>query len=309
MVRIRSAACAGRASPDGTTGAFAGGVSSGPGAGGEGFDNATAAAGVLQMVEVKFQIVSDQRDGLLVQAGRIIAAHGFSLVRPQVQRTETGVVLTLVVRGPEATLPALRDEFGSHPMVQSFMSGAPDEDFDAPALPAAPAIANADAATRSSAAASAPPSGDVDKGRVETLLKALVVSYPNVFDPAIATEQEMPAARRETSMHYAGQRLGAWIFKRDFGRGARLPLSDSLKQIVLPGLRQMLKGVEILDGTVRIVGSPFTGLGLHRGASCHFLCGCIEGLLAEATHLGHVRVAETGCANAGAGACTFAIFD
>src|SRR5688572_23966418 len=45
------------------------------------------------MITTKFRIVSDQRDGLLVQIGRVIAASDFTIVRPRVERTESGAIL------------------------------------------------------------------------------------------------------------------------------------------------------------------------------------------------------------------------
>lgn len=251
------------------------------------------------MVDIEFRIVSNRRENLLLEIGRIIMASGYVLQRPRMVRTEAGVELSVIVRGPEANLLLLEDRLGSHPLVYSFEAVAPE----APATAADPGVP---LAPRARSAAPAPAAEPVTPTpRIEALLAALAADYPNVFDRLIAFERELPAAQRDTTLRYAGTRLGAWIYKRDFALGARLNFADSLKHIVLPAMRHLLRGSELSGDSLRVRNSPFCGLGLQRGASCHFLCGCIEGLLNEPGHLGHVRVGETACRNIGAEACAF----
>lgn len=253
------------------------------------------------MADIEFRVVSDRREGLLLELGRLIVASGFTLQRQRMTRSDEGVVLTMVVRGPEQNLLALEDRLGSHPIVQSFEANT----IDATAVAAAPAAEPvrpraAVPEARAETAAAAP-----DPGRVEALLGALAREYPDVFGRVLAFEHEISAAHREATSRYAGTRLGAWIYKRDYTLGARLNLTDSIKHIALPAMRQLLRGTELDGDALRIKDSPFTGVGLHRGPSCHFLRGCLEGLLNEPGHLGRPRVVETFCRNTGADACIF----
>ena len=78
------------------------------------------------MADIEFRVVSDRREGLLLELGRLVIASGFTLQRQRMARTDEGVVLTMVVRGPEANLLNLEDRLGSHPLVQSFEAGTPE---------------------------------------------------------------------------------------------------------------------------------------------------------------------------------------
>lgn len=249
------------------------------------------------MADVEFRVVSDRREGLLLELGRLVIACGFTLQRQRMTRSAEGVLLTMVVRGPEANLLTLQDRLGSHPLVLSFEAGVPDA---AAAAEAVEPVRRAPA-ERVAEAAPAPP----DQGRVEALLASLAREYPDVFSRVLAFEHELPAIQREATTRYAGSRLGAWIYKRDYALGARLGLADSVRHIALPALRHLLRNVELGEDGLRIRNSPFAGIGLYRGASCHFLRGCLEGLLNEPGHLGRPRIIETACRNTGADACVF----
>jgi predicted hydrocarbon binding protein len=255
------------------------------------------------MITTKFRIVSDQREGLLVQIGRVIAGLDFTILRPRVERTESGAILTVIVRGPGANLLALQDRLSSHPMVQSFEAAEADES-------AVENVAVAPVSHRTPPAqpvVSATVSAGTDKQQVEALLSALAASYPSVQEPVIAFTRNTHESQRKTKLHYVGTRLGAWIYKRDFRLGARLSLSDSITKIVQPALRQMLRGVEVHDDVLQVASSPYVGTSAHRDPSCHFLCGCIEGLLNEPGHLGRIQVTESSCRNSGAQVCSFVI--
>ncbi len=252
------------------------------------------------MADIEFRVVSDRREGLLLELGRLIVASGFTLQRQRMTRGDEGVVLTMVVRGPEQNLLTLEDRLGSHPLVQSFEATSADATQAAPAQAAEPARPRATTEPARTETAAAP-----DPARVEALLGSLAREYPDIFSRVLAFEHEISPAHREATTRYAGTRLGAWIYKRDFTFGARLNLADSVKHIALPAMRQLLRDTELDGETLRIKSSPFTGIGLHRGPSCHFLRGCLEGLLNEPGHLGRPRVIETFCRNTGADACIF----
>jgi predicted hydrocarbon binding protein len=266
------------------------------------------------MIDVEFRIFSDHREGLLLQLGRVVTAAGYTLLRPRMLRVDQGVVLTVMARGPEANLLVLQDRLGSHPMVQSFEAGAPGASLAAPAADSAPPP-RSHAQVNGHAHAATPPTNGLaassgnamaDKNQIESLLGTLASEYPDVLSRVVAFERVLAPGQREPTLRYIGTRLGAWIYKRDFALGARLPLHDSVKNIALPAMRRLLKSTELHGDVLRISDSPFCGLGLQRGASCHFLSGCFEGLLNEPGHLGRLRAEETTCRNIGAELCTFA---
>jgi len=255
------------------------------------------------MADVEFRVVSDRREGLLLELGRLIIASGFTLQRQRMTKTDEGVVLMMVVRGPEGNLLSLEDRLGSHPMVLSFEALASDA-AHAPTPASAQEPMRTTAANEADAHAAIPAAGP-DHARVETLLPQLAREYPNVFSRVLAFEHELAIAQREATTRYAGARLGAWIYKREYALGARLNLPDSVKHIALPAMRHLLREVDMQGDALRIVNSPFASTSLYRGASCHFIKGCLEGLLNEPGHLGRPRVIETFCRNTGAEACTF----
>jgi hypothetical protein len=251
------------------------------------------------MADIEFRVASDQREGLLLELGRLVIASGFTLQRQRMARTVEGVVLSMTVRGPETNLLALEDRLGSHPLVRSFEAIAQDAARAPSVVPAEPTRAKLSAEPDGAVAASP------DLARVEMLLPALAREYPDIFSRVLAFEHDLAAAQREVTARYAGTRLGAWIYKRDYALGARLNLADSVKQIALPAMRRLLRGIEVNGESLLVANSPFAGVGLHRGASCHFLRGCLEGLLNESGHLGRPRVTESLCRNSGADSCTF----
>jgi predicted hydrocarbon binding protein len=253
------------------------------------------------VVDVEFHIYADRREGLLLELGRIVMNSGFNLLRPRLSTIDGGVLLTLAARGPNKHLLALQDRLSCHALVRSFESNIVDPLGQA-------TTSGAEPMAKTSAAASAPKADDKpDHQRVEAVLGPLARSFPNIFDTVLAFERDLPPNVRDASTHYAGKRLGAWVFKRDYALGARLNLAKSIKQIALPALRELVRNTELADGHLHVKDSPLCDTQWHGGASCHFLRGYLEGLLSESDHLGSLRVAELSCRNTGAEACTFAI--
>lgn len=256
------------------------------------------------MADVEFRVVSARREGLLLELGQLVIGSGFALMRQRLTSTDEGVVLTMIVRGPEQNLLSLEDRLGSHPLVHSFEASTPDPARTTQTASATPppmqAVRPSPAVERVIENAVPAP----DPQRVEVFLTMLAHDYPNVFSRALAFEHDLPAPHRESTARYAGSRLGAWIFKRDYALGARLGLADSIKHIALPAMRNLLQA-ELNGEGLRVKNSPFCKTGLYHGHSCHFLRGCLEGLLNEPGHLGRPRVSETHCRNTGADVCTF----
>jgi len=249
------------------------------------------------MVDVEFRVVSDRRDGLLLALGQTVIAADFTLLRQRMVNSDEGVVLTMLVRGPENGLLMLEERLGTHHLVNSFEASPVEA---AQARDAAPASA---AAARTAAAPSANAATAVDMRRVETLLPQLARNYPNIFIQLLALEHDLPPAQREATLRYIGQRVGAWVYKRDYALGGHLPLADSVRHIALPALRQLLQA-ELHEDVLRIRNSPFCHRG-EPGSCCHFLRGMLGGLLAGPHGTDQVRIVENHCRNTGAEACGF----
>ncbi|GLQ92058.1 hypothetical protein [Dyella acidisoli] len=72
------------------------------------------------MIELELQALSLSREGLLMDVGRVVAASGFALVRQRLVDDRNGVLLTMVVRGPERKQRALEATLDKHERIISF---------------------------------------------------------------------------------------------------------------------------------------------------------------------------------------------
>ncbi|AWV05978.1 hypothetical protein C9I47_0252 [Lysobacter maris] len=252
------------------------------------------------MVEVEFRVVSDRREGLLLALGQTVIANGFILLRQRMSGCAEGVQLILRVRGPESGLLMLEERLGSHHLVRSFESGPAD---DAPAPVTVAVAMEREAATGATVRAVEPQTvGSIATARVEILLPQLARSYPNINILIQALRTELPPAQREPTLVHVGQRVGTWVYKRDFALGGRLSLRDALRRIATPALRPLVRAEP--DGDALLVdNSPFFQPG--HDASCHFLRGLLEGLLGGAHGIDGLVATEHQCRGGGAGACRF----
>lgn len=252
------------------------------------------------MVDMEFRVTSNRREGLLLALGQVVIASGFSLVRQRMLTSADGVVLTLVVRGPEDRLLQLEENLGSHPLVRSFEAATNDGHADSAFAPASapplpPTARPPPVATQGN---------PLDNPRIEALLPQLARDYPNILPHLRAFEHELAPEHRELALRYIGHRVGAWVYKRDFALGGRLMLADALRHIALPAMRQVVKA-ELHGDALQVLNSPFCAQRGQTGACCHFLRGMLVGLLAE-THGGEqLRVVESRCRSEGADACHF----
>jgi hypothetical protein len=258
-----------------------------------------------KLVDIELKVVSDRRDGLLLALGEVLVANRFNLLRQRRANTETGVVMVLVVQGPEVNLLQLQEQLGTHWMVQSFEANP--YDAAAPTAPIAPI--RVDTATSSAPPSPPPvtaPASSVDnQKRVEALLPQIARDYPQIFGLTLGMERGLEPAQREATMRYVGTRVGAWVYKRDFALGAHLPLPGSIRHIALPAIRQLLP-TELEEESLKTSSSPFCNPGQPATApQCHFLRGFLEGALNEAGNLGMVRVSEVSCRAQGADCCKF----
>lgn len=255
------------------------------------------------MVDVEFRVVSDRREGLLLALGQVVLASGFTLLRQRMVTGSEGVVLTMLVRGSPNNLLQLEENLGTHPLVRSFESAQGESgqllgQFATAPTPVAAPPRPQTAATPAPAFAAGP-----DNRRIEALLPQLARDYPNIFMHLHALDHELAPEQREPSLRYIGQRVGAWVYKRDFALGGTLALADAVRHIAQPALRQVVQA-EVRGDELHVANSPFPNRG-HAGTCCHFLRGMLGGLLAN-THGGdRVQVVESRCRNTGAETCCF----
>lgn len=254
------------------------------------------------MQELEIEVLSSQRQGLLIDLGKVIISHGYALLRQRMVQAAQGVQLTLIVRGPADRQLELEDALNAHPRVIGIETGRhqggridTNSSFAGTPSSGTPesAVAEATATTMT-----------VDSARVEAVLPMIAREYPRIFARLQAMERDLDKDSRIGTLRQAGVRTGAWVFKRDFSLGGRLPLAEALKRIVVPALRNLVD-VEIRDERVRVRNSPLCQPGQNHGPTCHFFCGYLEGLLVEADTAPVINVREIYCRSTGADACVF----
>ena len=266
-------------------------------------------------MDIELKIVSDHRDGLLIALGEVLIANRYALLRHRRANTATGVVMSLVVQGPQATLLQLEEQLGTHWMVKSFEAGPYDasaasslavsEPVASSAMQALPPVAAEHTNVAAEETVVDGRNGLVDQKRIEALLPQVARDYPQVFGLVMGLERNVKPTQREATMRYVGARVGAWVYKRDFALGAKLPLTGSIKHIALPALRQLMQA-DLEGETLSTGGSPFCVPERSVTApQCHFLRGFLEGSLNEGGYLGMVRVSEVACRANGSDHCRF----
>lgn len=253
------------------------------------------------MAELEVRVVSDRREGLLLELGRVVYEYGHVLVRQRLVQEAQGACLTLVLRGPTDQQQALEDALGTHPRVLRFESKRTIRVEDGVATAAEPVVP-ATLANEPSEDWSLPSGADV--ARVERMLPGLAKDYPRIFPWLINLEYTVSAEARDGSLYLAGKRTGAWVFRRDFSLGARLALGDAIKRIALPALR-VLVTVEQHEHSLHVRGCPLCQPGSPSGG--RFFNGFIEGVLAESADASGIVVRETSCHSLGAPVCVFEV--
>jgi predicted hydrocarbon binding protein len=286
-------------------------------------------------VEIQIRVVADQKEGLLFELGKTVLMCGFTLVRQRLTESNEGISLNFAVRGPEAGALELEDRLATQRRVRSYESMMHEVAAPAPpkvsgsqprtpaqGLPSYPPPSAGNQATHAQAPGrrlngravelggrtTAPaPQSSYDRSRLEILLPKLAADYPQILPRLVLLEQEVPAEEHESVLRYVGNRVGAWVYKRDFSLGARLGLHDAVRHIALPATRQLLPA-EIDDDGLRIKASPFCGNDQH-GRTCHFFRGFFEGLINTSRTDKPANVEEAHCRNTGASYCVFTFSD
>lgn len=226
------------------------------------------------MVELDIHILSDRREGLLVELGRVVIASGFTLLRQRVYQDHRGAWLVMVVRGEPERQLGLEEMLATHSRVLSFEASLLPAGATAQA-PAVRALPAGDAGEKVPAAASIRHIGP-DVSKVDGVLPQLARDYPKIFPWLLALEHEVAVEAREASLLLAGRRTGAWVYKRDFAMGGKLGLADAIKRIAIPALR-LLVTIDVRERHFHIQNCPLCQPGGHSG--CKFFSGYLEGML------------------------------
>ena len=79
------------------------------------------------MIELEIQTLSETREGLLMEVGRLVLASGFTMQRQRLVQDHHGVLMTMVVRGPWLKRRALEAALDANERIISFKAVEPEE--------------------------------------------------------------------------------------------------------------------------------------------------------------------------------------
>ncbi|WP_426688643.1 hypothetical protein [Rhodanobacter ginsengiterrae] len=207
--------------------------------------------------------------------------------------------------GPFTVAPILTRPVGAEASPPTAAAAAPPEtdfDFILP-TPRAPAPAPA-------AAVDVQPFVETvmlgpDEAAVDQALQALEHDYPRLMPKLLALQGALAEGARESSLALAGQRVGSWVFSREYALDSGLELADALERIGTPALRALIE-VDLQEAQLHLLASPLCTEG-HSG--CSFFSGFLEGLLGPAIAPGSLSIFPVCCRSYGADACVLAISD
>lgn len=251
------------------------------------------------MIELEIQVLSDRREGLVMELGQVIAANRYALLRQRLTQDGRGAWLSMVVRGPSEQRFALEEMLGSHNRVLSFEAALCEKANAISVAPhmALPALAPA-ARHESEPMVAAP-----DIAQIEQVLPKLMHDFPNIYPWLTVLQDSVAGAAREPSLFLAGRRVGAWLCKRDYAH-ASLGLGDAIRHVAVPALRQIAE-IEQRGVHVHVLNCPLCSPIGQSG--CRFYGGYMEGLLGMAVAGKKVRIRHLSCRSAGAAHCSLEI--
>ncbi|MEO5813376.1 MAG: hypothetical protein ABIU96_13785 [Rhodanobacter sp.] len=145
-----------------------------------------------------------------------------------------------------------------------------------------------------------------DVAAVDKALRSLEYDYPHVLPGLLALSAAVPEAARDASLALAGQRIGAWVFAREYALERGLDLLDAISRIGAPALRALIE-VDQQDAQVHIHNSPLCTEDGHSG--CSFFGGFLEGLLGPTIAPRNLSIFPVCCRSYSADACVLAISD
>ncbi|TPG11448.1 hypothetical protein EAH88_02685 [Rhodanobacter glycinis] len=143
------------------------------------------------MIELEIQGLSPTREGLLIEVGRFVMAHGFTLQRQRLVQDHHGILLTMVVRGPSRGRKALEAALGAYERFISFqmfpfVDGEPKPHFAA----SLPRMAYTPPPAPPVAAPAPPPVTASATSPTDTPTKAAASASPDAPEPRQAPAAE-----------------------------------------------------------------------------------------------------------------------
>ncbi|WP_158628848.1 hypothetical protein [Dyella choica] len=253
------------------------------------------------MIELEIQVLSDRREGLVMEIGQVISAHNYASLRQRLTQDGRGALLSMLVRGPSEQRLALEEMLGTHHRVLSFEAALSKEAMAISV--AAPKVASPGLVAEPRLAFEAP-AAMPDIEQVEQILPRLVQDFPHIYSGLAALKSKVTGAAQDPSMFLAGRRVGLWVYKRDYAGGVSLGLGDAIKRIAVPALRQIAQ-IEPRGVHVHVLDCPMCDSA--GGSGCRFYGGYLEGLLGAALADRKVRARQLSCRGAGAAHCSLEI--
>lgn len=250
------------------------------------------------MTELEVRVVSEQRVGLLVELGHIVAKYRYTLLRQRMLPDPQGVSLTMMIRGPDESQMALEEAIAVHPRVLSFESehvSAVSETSN----PVVQSVPTTSSQVRSAGTTKAS-AGIANQSEVESVLPSIAKDYPRITAWLMGLVKSVTPDERMATLHLAGKRTGVWVYKRDFALGSRLHLAEACKRIVAPAMRELVK-VNLDGSSLHVRDNPLCIPGQASG--CSFYRGFIEGLLDDSVEPSSVFVRVASCRSDGAHEC------
>ncbi|MFA6231666.1 MAG: hypothetical protein WC617_16065 [Rhodanobacter sp.] len=163
------------------------------------------------MIELEIQVLSEKREGLLIDIGRCATSNGFTLQRQRVTQDVNGALLSMVVRGSMRKQRALESALETHERVISyelseFVEGEVKPHFGAARTFARPPVAAAPVPVSPPVPASAP-------AAVVKVAVATAVAFPDFAStaPVRTGAVEVPAAAAVVVEVAAAQTLAATV--------------------------------------------------------------------------------------------------
>jgi predicted hydrocarbon binding protein len=252
------------------------------------------------MIELEIQVLSDRREGLVMELGQVIIANHYALLRQRLTQDGRGAWLSMVVRGPSEQRFALEEMLGTHHRVLSFEAALCGEATAISVAPPNAAWRVALPPARMAEAHAATP----DIEQIEQILPKLAEDFPHIYPWLVTLESHVEGPAREPSLFLAGRRTGAWVYKRDYALGSPLNLGDAIKRVAVPALRQ-IADIEQHGVHIHVLDCPLCAPDGRSG--CRFYGGYLEGLLGAAMAGKKARVRHLSCRSTGAAHCSLEI--
>lgn len=233
----------------------------------------------MPQTEIELKVIAVHGDGLATALSNVVLANQYQLTRYHRARTDEGLVATLVAKGPAAGLLRLKEQLAAHPLVNRLETANAE-------------AARADSAMRSVVFAAEVSEDDIDRAQAEASLRLIANDYPNVAGHLLFLQEVLEQNSRKATLRHVGQRVGAWVYKRDYQLGGRVSLERAISAIALPALKRLTPVHQ--EGKVLVTDAAPLGIATAAGSAAAriFLCGLLEGLFEQMEHLGAVRVVE-----------------